>query len=379
LRFDPGEREIIRIMFLAPRTARRVAPLALFTVALLVRAGGAQPAGDETQRRAVAQALFDEAQKLMESNSFSLACIKLEEVVRLQPGKIGAMLALARCYEGEGKTASAWSRFNNVADAAKVAGDARETEARKKVGELEKRLPRLSIVVRETTAALPGLSVKRDGVEVSAAQWGIAIPMDPGGHHIEVSAPGRTTWTDEAALTEGRTTTVSVPELAPEASPEPTATATASATAAPTARPAATVTATATATARATARATAAPREASSGGTFLGLTGKKWGLVAGGAGLVGLLVGGVSGGLAIGQHDALVKACGGGHCPPSRRSDIDGYETLGAVSTAGFVVGGVLAAAGAGLWFFWPPPKPAASAGVTPYVTLGGAGISGRF
>lgn len=114
------------------RLASRALP-AVLLVTCLSAATHAQPAGDDTQRRAVAQALFDEAQKLMASNNYSLACIKLEEVVRLQPGKIGAVLALARCYEGEGKIASAWSRFKNVADAAKVANDPRGAEAEKKI------------------------------------------------------------------------------------------------------------------------------------------------------------------------------------------------------------------------------------------------------
>lgn len=328
---------------------------------LVAGAAHAQPAGDDTQRRAVAQALFDEAQKLMASNSWSLACIKLEEVVRLQPGKIGAVLALARCYEGEGKIASAWSRFKNVADAAKVAGDARGAEAEKRIVELEKRLPRLTIVVKEGVGGLPGLSVKRDGIDVSAAQWGVAIPMDPGEHRIEVSAPGKKTWINDAGVAEGRTTTVEVTELAEDAPAAPTASVTAA--------PKPTVTAT----------AAIAPRETPSNGVFLGLHGKTWGLVVGGIGVAGLIAGGIAGGLAIGQHDALVKACPNGTCPPSKQGDLDAYGATGTASTIGFAAGGALAAAGAALWLFFPSPRSPATAGATPYATFGGAGIAGRF
>lgn len=364
MRFDPREREIVRIMSPSRIRASRLLPALILTTTLGAGAAHAQPAGDDTQRRAVAQALFDEAQKLIAANNYSLACIKLEEVVRLQPGKIGAVLALARCYEGEGKIASAWSRYKNVADASKVAGDARGAEAEKKIVELEKRLPRLTIVIRETVGALPGLSVKRDDVDVTAAQWGVAIPMDPGEHRIEVTAPGRKPWTQDATVSDGKATTIEVPELDSD-SPAPPI------TAAPTAAPKPTVTVAPT--------ASLGPRETPSNGLILGLPGKTWGLVVGGVGVAGLIVGGVAGGLALGQHDALAKACPNGTCPASKKGDLDAYEATGTASTVGFVAGGVLAAAGAALWIFYPPAKPPSAAGVTPYATFGGAGIAGRF
>ena len=65
----------------------------------------AQP--DDTQRRAAAEALFGQATKLMDEKSYDKACPKLEEVVKLQPGKVGTMKTLAECYEATNKTASA--------------------------------------------------------------------------------------------------------------------------------------------------------------------------------------------------------------------------------------------------------------------------------
>lgn len=317
----------------------------------------AQPAPDETQRRAVAQALFDEAQKLIAAKSFALACPKLEEVVLLQPGKIGAILALARCYESDGKIASAWSRFKNVVEAAKVAGDAREAEAQKKVDELDKRLPRLTLVVGEALRAVPGLSIKRDGVDVREPQWGLAIPLDAGVHRIEVTAPGKKAWTSEATLEEGRTITLDVPGLAPEQEAPPPA-------------PTASVQLPPVST---------APPDTGAPASFLGLPGKTWGLVVGGAGVAGLLAGGVAGGLALGQHDALAKACPNGRCPAGKQGDVDAYEATGLASTIGFAAGGALVAAGAALWLFSPGRRPATAAGVRPYATFGGAGVTGRF
>lgn len=220
-------------------------------------------------------------------------------------------------------------------------------------------------MIREGVGGLAGLSVKRDGADVSAAQWGVAIPMDPGEHHIEVAALGRKTWTNEATVTEGRTTTIEVPDLEPDVPAAPTA--------------AEAVTATARPTATATPTVTTGPREAPSIGGFLGLRVNTWGLVIAGVGAAGLIAGGIAGGLAVGQHDALVKACPSGVCPPSKQGDLDAYEATGTASTIGFAAGGALAAAGVALWLFFPSPKPSGSATVTPYATLGGAGIAGRF
>lgn len=311
----------------------------------------AQPL-DATQRRAVAQALFDEAQKLMSEGNYSLACIKLEEVVRLQPGKIGALFTLARCYEGEGKIASAWSRYKNAADAARVAKDARLDEAEKKIGELESKVAKLTITVGISAGAIAGLHVLRDGLEVSPAQWGVAVPVDAGEHHLEVTAPGRKPWKQEVTLTDGNATTVEVPELeAAEVAPLPTL----KPTALPTAGPADT-----------------AP------GAVLGLPRRTWGVIVFGVGAAGLVMGGVTGGLAVSQHDALKAVCPNGRCSEQHRGDVEAYELFGTLSTIGLIAGGVLTAAGVTLWLTAPK---AGSPGVAlyPYAGPASAGFLGRF
>ncbi len=57
----------------------------------------------------------------------------------------------------------------------------------------------------------------------------------------------------------------------------------------------------------------------------------------------------------------------------------DAYEATGLASTIGFAAGGALVAAGAALWLFSPGRRPATAAGVRPYATFGGAGVTGRF
>lgn len=334
--------------------------IAAAAVALFASGSASAQSPDETQRRAIAQALFDEAQKLMESGNFSPACIKLEEVVRLSPGKIGAVMTLAKCYEGEGKLASAWSRYRNAADAAKVAGDPRAKDAQKKVEELDSKVPRLTIVVGLKAGAVVGLRVMRDGSEVSAAQWGVAIPVDPGDHHVEATAPGKQAFVTDVTLAAGATTTLEIAELV---EPQPVPTVTAQPTAAPT--PSVVVTTIPT--------ADAGPSK------VLGLPPRTWGFVIGGVGTLGIVAGAVAGAVALGQHDALAAQCLNRFCGADKRADIAAYETTGLVSTVGFAAGGALAAAGLVIWLVSPSAAASPKVSVTPVVTLGGAGLVGRF
>lgn len=163
--------------------------------------------------RASAQVLFDDAMKLIDQKDFDHACPKLAEVVRLQPGKVGAMLELSRCYLGAGKIASAWARYRASADAAREAGDGRAAEADAKAAELAPHVPKVVIAVTTVTRGVPGLIVKRDDVEVGAAQWGTPLPVDAGKHSLSASAPGRRAWTTTLDVVEGAAMTIEVPAL----------------------------------------------------------------------------------------------------------------------------------------------------------------------
>jgi hypothetical protein len=107
--------------------------------------------------------------------------------------------------------------------------------------------------------------------------------------------------------------------------------------------------------------------------------------VAFGVGAAGLILGGVTGGLAMGAHSTLAGECPGGTCPTDKQSDLDSYHLLGTLSTVGFAVGGVGVAAGVVLLLVQPKsdaaPPAAASSGlsVTPVLGPGSIGAVGRF
>ena len=131
----------------------------------------AQPSPEDI---AAAQALFDEAKRMIDEGQVAAACPKLEESLRLDVG-IGTRYHLARCYELTRRTASAWSQYLEVAAASHAAGQfEREAVARKLAQSLEPKLSRLTVIVPEE-ARVPGLVVQRNGLQVESRGLGAAI------------------------------------------------------------------------------------------------------------------------------------------------------------------------------------------------------------
>lgn len=101
----------------------------------------------------------------------------------------------------------------------------------------------------------------------------------------------------------------------------------------------------------------------------------------GGAGLV---VGGVTGGMALHRRSELESVCSGGTCPPSERDAIETYHALGVASGIGFGVAVLGIGTGITLLLTEPNEGPRDSArkqrtGLAPYVGLGTVGVSGRY
>src|SRR5262249_41226110 len=141
--------------------------------------------------KATAEALFAEGRRLMAAGDYEAACPKLAASQKLDPG-VGTMLNLADCHEKSGKTASAWVEFREVISSARAAGSKeREQLARTRAAALEKKLARLTITVDGAGAKV---QVTRDGVAIDHAAFGTAVPVDPGKHVVEATAPGKKGW-----------------------------------------------------------------------------------------------------------------------------------------------------------------------------------------
>src|SRR3954465_11558737 len=103
-------------------------------------------AGD-THEQQLAQALFDDARRLMEKKRYAEACPKLAESERLDPGG-GTLLNLALCHEKEGKLATAQWEYNDALSLAiRDNRKDRQDIARAHLHLLQDRIPRLTVAV----------------------------------------------------------------------------------------------------------------------------------------------------------------------------------------------------------------------------------------
>lgn len=283
----------------------------------------------DPQKAAAAEALFQKANRLMEAGKIGEACELFKESDALDHGP-GTRFRLAECREQEGRLASAWALFVDVADELKRGGDKREEQARKRAAALEPRLPRLTVLVSAEVARIPGLEVYRGGTPVQRSLWGEPLPVDPGDQQIEARAPGREPLRASVRVIEGGSVNVRIPDLEPlESGP------------------------------RAGAPAEARPG-APVGGASAPMPGQRVGaLVIGGVGVAGLVVGGVFGLRTFSQWGDADKQC------PTRQGCSDealelesAARTSATISNVGFAVGGAGVLAAGILWLTAPQESP---------------------
>jgi hypothetical protein len=307
---------------------------------------------------ATAQALFDEARKLMAQGKLAEACPKLQESQRLDPGT-GTLLNLATCYERQGKLATAWSKYLEAAASALAAHRAdRARFAREQAAKLAPKVSKLVINVAAGDAT-PGLEVKRDGTVVGQPQWGVSVPVDPGEHRVSASAPNRKPWETSAMIkTGGPLLTIDVPELVASSS-----------AASPQAR--AVVAVGASHRAGTPPPSTDVSEESSGLGTQRVLA-----LVAGGVGIAAFGVDGVFFFRSKAKRDEAAGHCNGDNrCDPTGLDLRDQAIAAGNVATISSIVGAIGIVGGAALWITAPS---SGKSGSTPRVGVSPSGISIR-
>lgn len=180
-------------------------------------AGSPAWAEESAADKAAADALFAEGRKLLQDKKYDEACPKFAESYKLSV-RLGTLLNLATCHEEQGKTASAWAEFNEALALAKRDKDKkREKYAREHADKLEKRLARISFVLPDSAK---DATLRLDGREIGAGARGTPLPIDPGTHEIEVTAPGKKAWSTRVEVKdEAGTLPVTVPELEAESAP----------------------------------------------------------------------------------------------------------------------------------------------------------------
>lgn len=272
----------------------------------------------------------------MESGRYETACPRIEQSYRIDP-RIGALFALAECESKRGRIATAVAHYDEyLTEHGKLPRDRKAKQgdraliARRQVDLLRRDLPRLTLVLPRE--APRDMVVRCDGAPVAEDALGAPILLDPGGHLISTSTPGGAPSEVRLTIARGqqiRLVLTLAPTLAvttPPPAPTPGAPAIEAANADPT-----------------------EPHPTS---------GRRVGAyVSGGIGLVGLAVGGVFGGLALGQKSTVDASCeptadsgtigchGGGYQASRNLQQFGLWSTVGfAVGLAGGVVAVVLLA-----------------------------------
>lgn len=314
-----------------------------FSTATLVLALAEIARADSPNAQA-AEGLFQEGISLLNAGKTSEACAKFAESYRLDPAN-GTFQNVAACHEKEGKLATAWSEWLELAGkAARADQHDREQLARKRAAELSKDLPHLEL---RFPASSNVADVQIDGQTVSKPAWSTPLPLDPGTHAVAFSAPRKRTITVPIKVDVGRTTSLSVPDLEDEGMAKPPP-------------------------APDTPHTIETPPERGSSGTR-----RTFGYIVGGAGIVATGVGAY-----FGIHAIALKGdehCDGRNCPT--QSDVN---TRNDAKDAAFIstvaIGAGVAAMAAGTYLvLTSEPRTPTAARMRVRVGLGGVDVVGAW
>jgi tetratricopeptide (TPR) repeat protein len=212
-------------------------------------------------------------------------------------------------------------------------------EAEHELAALLPRLPRLRVSVRGLDRGHP--EVRIDGRKLEEALVGVDNPVDPGPHRIEVLTPGRAPEVREVTVAERDKKELVIEHVALEPTPRPEPIA-------PPPRP--------------------VPQEPNGLGTPAIAS-----FAAAGA---GVLLGGITGAIALGKKSDLDAACSA-DCPESMRSTLSAYRLQRALSYVGFGV--ALAGAGAGSYFLMTDSESEDPATVSLGLSPTGVLVAGTF
>lgn len=276
------------------------------------------PAIAQPRDRAAAEALFRAGREAADKGDYATACKRFEESERLDPA-LGTLFNLADCKEKQGKLASAWQLFREVAQRLSDS-DERAQIASERATSLEPRLPRLNLQLAPEAPA--GTQVFRDGVELGAGSLSVPLPVDPGAHTVLVRAPGHQEKSYEVQAEEGKVVELAI---APGA-----------ATGAPSGE-----TSSAGADGVVDIRTPPEPDRGTGGR-------KTAGYVIGGLGIASLVAGAVTGGLALSKKGEMEDNCASDlACNQDGVDAADSGKTFATISTITFAAGAVAVGVGA--------------------------------
>lgn len=326
-----------------PTVERRPRPLAtssaLLALCLLMPTVAAAQGNPD---KAAAEALFEQARKLMDQGKYATACEKFEASQELDAG-LGTLLHLGDCYEKAHLLASAWGTFEEAASLAQNRGDNERAQiAAVRAAALKPQLIRL--VIRVARDRPPGLEVRRNGRIVPEATYDAAVPVDQGTWKISASAPGYEPFevSIEARSGSSEPYIINIPALTMRAPPAPLPVSTQAKTS-PTSAQAST-----------DAFNAARPPQVEGNGQ------RTLGVIIGGAGLVSAVVSGVFSMLAAGNNSESLDHCvardgaGSNQCSAEGKRLRDDALNQAGIATVSGIIGVVAIGGGATLYITAP-------------------------
>jgi hypothetical protein len=282
---------------------------------------------------AAAEALFNKGVAELKAGNYKEACPAIAQSQKLDP-RPGTQFTLAECLARSGKTASAYVAFEDflrnvqalpVGQQGRYADRIKVAEGKK--AELKPNIPELTIVLPSNAPS--DVKITRDGTEITGPMIGLSLPVDPGEHKVVVEVLGKPPSQEKFTLSPGehRTLEVTIPGMKTAKADEPL----------PSEEP-------------------GKPGMGRTIGTYAAL----------GIGAAGLIMGGVTGGLALSNKQSADEQCPKFACTPQGLEAVEHGRTMARISTIGFAIGGAGIAAGVILFLTRPKPDkpPAISADV---------------
>jgi hypothetical protein len=163
----------------------------LAALALVLSTAGASSLAQADE--STAEQLFQEGLSAMKRSDYAVACEAFSQSNKADPSP-GTQINLALCFEKQRKWASAWTWYRSAVGLAQQRKQReREQLAEDSANRLRPQLHYLVVAVKDPPA---DMVVKRDGSTVTVALAGkdVPLPIDPGSHTIEVTAPGKRPW-----------------------------------------------------------------------------------------------------------------------------------------------------------------------------------------
>jgi hypothetical protein len=170
---------------------------------------GSRHAAAQNSQTAPAEDLYRQGQALLESGKVDEACTRFSQSYDMD-AVAPTLFALASCHDKAGKVASAWSEYRRFLQS----GDKDSTRvktAQERADALQTKLPRVSMRMSDEPT---DLTVRLDGATIRLDAYKTPLPIDPGSHVLQLSAPGHRDREQRFDIKAGEQKELEIPSMA---------------------------------------------------------------------------------------------------------------------------------------------------------------------